>query len=316
MGARVTIAIPTYNREEYLRIALGSALAQTYPDLEIIVSNNASTDRTSEFLKSVDDPRVLILDQKNTISMVENWNQCLGAASGKYFLLLSDDDALEPTAIEEMAAVHRECELDGSLVGFAYCRGQAINARGQVISEGKKAPQSEGARDLIFAFFNSKRDLWPCTILFRKEDLLPGYSLQFPLGADAVQWMQAVSRHGAARFVDKVLAHYRLHQSTTLTTKIDVWRKENDALGEFALEELGNNCLLRPQDLVRLQHAVERLNVRITSGLINQALKKQTRLAFTEYLKHYRLFLSPYGTLRLLRGLLALALKPAKDDPA
>jgi glycosyltransferase involved in cell wall biosynthesis len=314
MDNKVTIAIPTYNREDYLRIALGSALAQTYPNLEIIVSNNASTDKTSDFLKQVDDPRLRILEQEHTISMIENWNACLNAASGKYFLLLSDDDTLYPTAIEDMAAVYRDCEIHGTNVGFVYCRGKIVNADGRVIAEGHRPPESEGARDLVFAFFNSERDLWPCVILFRKEELRPGYTLRFPLGADAVQWIQAVSRHGTARFVDRSLAQYRVHQSATHSAKIDIWRKENDALAEFAIQELRNHHLLRERDVKRLQRAVQRLNVRITSSLINQALKTQKAQALAAYLENYQTFLSPYGTFRLVRGLLALALKSAEES--
>jgi glycosyltransferase involved in cell wall biosynthesis len=312
MGKRVTIAIPTYNREEYLRISLSSALVQTYPDLEIIVSNNACTDKTSDFLKGIDDPRVRILEHEHTVSMMQNWNSCLNAATGKYFLLLSDDDVLDPSAIEELVAAYTDGEKNGADLGFVYCRGRMIDAHGRVLAEGHRSPESEGARDLVFAFFNSKRSLWPCAILFRKEEMSPGYSLEYTLGADAVQWMRAVSRHGTARFVDKSLAQYRVHQNATLNAEIEVWRKENNSMAEFAIVELGKHQLLRDGDVRRLRRGVQRFNVQTTSSLINQSLKNHKVQALVAYLKDYRVFLSPYGVFRFMRGLLALALKPAK----
>jgi glycosyl transferase family 2 len=92
----VTIAVPTYNRaRSYLPIALASALAQSYPRLEILVSDNASTDDTAALLQRFSDPRLRYVRQPVNIGANANYNYCLHDAHGDYFLLLHDDDTID-----------------------------------------------------------------------------------------------------------------------------------------------------------------------------------------------------------------------------
>jgi glycosyltransferase involved in cell wall biosynthesis len=302
MHDKVTIAIPTLNRAEYLRIALDSALAQSYSNLEVVVSNNACTDHTTSVLKSMSDPRLNVLEQEHTLSMMENWNACLRAASGKYFLLLSDDDVLEPTAIEEMVDAFEDSERQGKSIGFVYCGGRMIDQDGRTLSLGTEVPSLESAKELILAFFESKRNLWPCVILYRKDDLAPGYDICFPLGADAAQWMRAVVAYGYASFVNRTLACYRVHQNMTAQTRVDVWRKENTALSEFAICELQRKGDAGDDISRTIRRAVSRLNVRITAGLINRSHSEQRLLAISEYCANFKVFCSIYGLAFLMKG--------------
>lgn len=308
MHSKVTIAIPTLNRAEYLRIALDSALAQSYSNLEIVVSNNACTDQTANVLKSVSDSRLHVLEQKTKVGMMENWNACLEAASGKYFLLLSDDDVLEPTAIEEMVDAFEESESRGEKIGIVYCRGTLIDGEGKILDVGKQAPAFEHAKELILGFLEGERYLWPCAILFRKDDLAPGYDVRFSLGADAVQWMRAVIAYGAARFVDQRLTRYRVHLNASASTHVDTWCKENIALGEFAIHELGASARAGDDASLEIRKAVQRFNIRITSDIINQSLRGNKSKAFLQYWANYKTFASIYGFKMLMIGVAKLML--------
>lgn len=92
----VTVAIPTYNRCDRLDLSLGSATAQSYPSLEIVVSNNASTDETAAVLQrwAERDPRVRVINRPINIGPTGNFNSLLEAAKGRYFMWLADDDRL------------------------------------------------------------------------------------------------------------------------------------------------------------------------------------------------------------------------------
>ncbi len=97
----VTIAIPTRNRSERSAASTSAgALAQTYPAVEVLVSDNASTDDTSVALEPFKHRGVRVLRQASDVGMIGNWNVCLASARGEYFTLLSDDDWLEPTFVE------------------------------------------------------------------------------------------------------------------------------------------------------------------------------------------------------------------------
>lgn len=93
---KVSIIIPTYNRANYLSQAIESALAQDYPNLEVIVSDNASTDETPEVVKKyIGDPRFKYFRNEKNLGMVGNWRRALYEyATGDWALILSDDDYL------------------------------------------------------------------------------------------------------------------------------------------------------------------------------------------------------------------------------
>lgn len=93
---KVSIIIPTYNRQEMLKDAVESAMAQDYPNLEIIVTDNASIDGTGEMMKRyVGDSRITyVRHDKNMGPSFNVRNAFINIATGKYVLLLCDDDYL------------------------------------------------------------------------------------------------------------------------------------------------------------------------------------------------------------------------------
>ena len=103
----VTLAITTLNRPRYLAETLKSALAQDYTNLDILISDNGSTDetisRTRALVKS--DPRVRLRHNDTTVPIYEHFTQCVQAARGEYFILLHDDDRINPCFVSELAGV-------------------------------------------------------------------------------------------------------------------------------------------------------------------------------------------------------------------
>ena len=109
-----TIAIPTYNRVDSLRHAVASALAQDYPALELVICDNASTDGTEEYCRSLAaaDGRVRYLRQPENLGALGNFEAALAAASGEYFMWLADDDWLDENYLTEcIGALDRGAEL-------------------------------------------------------------------------------------------------------------------------------------------------------------------------------------------------------------
>jgi glycosyltransferase involved in cell wall biosynthesis len=306
---RVTIAIPTLNRVNYLRGALESALAQTYPAIEIVVSNNASTDDTASYLASCMDPRLHVLHQLKLLSMVENWNACLAASTGEYLLLLSDDDVLEPDAIEGLVGGYLGSGEGYSVPGIVYCGGRIIDAEGAITRTFRHSPLREVARELIPAFFRAERDLWLCAILFRAADLRSGFSTEFQSFApDSAAWMRIVIEHGDAVFVPRELVRYRVHQNATASVALAIWKDEITRLSRFAIERYQGRVGIDHEFSSRVDRAVSRLMIRTIPWRINQSLGKRKISAVREYARQIPVFLSFYGLPILLRGLVSLFL--------
>jgi glycosyltransferase involved in cell wall biosynthesis len=101
-----TIAIPTFNRASLLRRAVSSALAQDYRNVEVVISDNASTDDTMQVCKEIaaSDSRVRYLRQPRNIGAVANFGAALAAANGTYFMWLADDDWLDNAYLTDCIA--------------------------------------------------------------------------------------------------------------------------------------------------------------------------------------------------------------------
>lgn len=98
LHSKVSIIIPVYNSEQFLKESIESVLNQTYTDIEIIVVNDGSTDTSLEILKQYED-KILIINQKN-MGLAKAVNVGIKKISGHWLKWLSPDDVLYPNAIE------------------------------------------------------------------------------------------------------------------------------------------------------------------------------------------------------------------------
>ena len=124
----VSIGMPVYNGERFIREALDSLLAQDYENFELIISDNASTDRTQdiceEYAKS--DPRIRYYRNKENIGSWDNFKKVAELALGKYFMWAAHDDVWHPTYIRELSAL---LEQYNSAV-LAVCQATKIDLDG------------------------------------------------------------------------------------------------------------------------------------------------------------------------------------------
>lgn len=104
---KVSIGLAVYNGETYLEEAIISILQQTYPDFELIISDNASTDKTREIcLKyACDDPRIRYHRNTTNIGGANNENLTFQLSNGEYFRLAAHDDRLHPDLIRQCVEV-------------------------------------------------------------------------------------------------------------------------------------------------------------------------------------------------------------------
>lgn len=97
---RVSVVIPTYNRLHYLREAIGSVLDQTYPHWEILVIDDGSTDGTREWLRSIQDKRIELIEVSHCGYPGRLRNQGMANAQGHYIAFLDSDDRWKPSKLD------------------------------------------------------------------------------------------------------------------------------------------------------------------------------------------------------------------------
>ncbi|WP_127792896.1 glycosyltransferase family 2 protein [Agromyces sp. LHK192] len=105
MRAKVSIVVPAYNNADYIEETMRSLLAQTYPELEIVVSDHSSTDGTWDRLQQyAGDPRVRLLQTAAGGGARANWNRVTEAATGEFVKLVCGDDLITPDSVERQVA--------------------------------------------------------------------------------------------------------------------------------------------------------------------------------------------------------------------
>ncbi|MEH1933144.1 MAG: glycosyltransferase [Nostoc sp.] len=225
----VSICIPTYNGERFIAEAINSALCQTYPNIEIILSDDNSTDRTVEIAKLFN--KKLSFDfsilEHSQYGLAQNWNFCISQAKGKYIKFLFQDDLLEPTAIEEMVNLAEQDEE----IGLVFSPRTIFSNSGDTNYDSNFLMHHE-AKDVYKAWSTLKpiqsgqqllQDLnildnpinkigEPSTVLIRKDvfEKVGLFNSEFCQLVDLEMWLRIMSQYKVG-FVDKVLSHFRIH---------------------------------------------------------------------------------------------------------
>jgi glycosyltransferase involved in cell wall biosynthesis len=127
---RLSIGLPVYNGERFLRFTLDSILTQTYTDFELIISDNASTDGTMLICQdyAARDNRIRYCRNLENIGSAANFNRVFDLARGHYFKWSAADDIISPTFLEKCIDV---LDHDPSVV-LSYTRSDRIDSSGTV----------------------------------------------------------------------------------------------------------------------------------------------------------------------------------------
>ncbi|MFZ0594337.1 MAG: glycosyltransferase family 2 protein [Bryobacteraceae bacterium] len=130
---RVSVGLPVFNGERFVEAAIRGILTQTYEDLELIVSDNASTDRTPEICRdyAVGDKRVVYHREDTNIGAKANFNRTFELSRGAYFKWAAADDVCGPRYLARTVDV---LDRDPSAI-LAHCHSAVINAEGRLVGQ-------------------------------------------------------------------------------------------------------------------------------------------------------------------------------------
>jgi len=203
----VSVAIATFNGEKFLEDQLKSICNQTYKNIEVIVSDDCSTDRTVDILEEfkikcgID---YCINDRR--LGLVKNFERALSLCRGEYIALADQDDLWFPEKIE--------CLLneigDHSLI---FSDTNIIDAHGNIVTESFKSLSNyiaDTETPFLQLFLNTK---WinGCTMLFEKELLREALPMPDDIGAHDWWFTVNAAKNGGIKYLDRKLMSYRQH---------------------------------------------------------------------------------------------------------
>jgi len=191
----VTIGIPTYNRANgYLKGAVASALEQTYENMEIVISDNCSSDDTEQVVKSFNDTRIRYFRHRVNIGANDNFNFCLEQAKGAYFLLLHDDDVIDRDFVSTcMNAAGYRTDF-----GIIRTGTRVIDSVGAVKGEHPNLVAGASIEDFFLGWFAGKTAFYLCSSLFNTARLNEsgGFRSRTNLFQDVVAEVQLAALYG------------------------------------------------------------------------------------------------------------------------
>jgi len=129
MNPTISVLLPVYNGQAYLRQALDSILNQSYSDFELIIVDDGSSDGSLEIIRACTDKRIVLISQEN-IGLAGALNRAIEKARGKYLARHDQDDVSLPTRFQEQLSLMQSKELD-----FCGCDVMMMNAAGTFIKE-------------------------------------------------------------------------------------------------------------------------------------------------------------------------------------
>ncbi len=157
----ISVIIPAYNAEKFIGEAIESALNQTRPAKEIVVVDDASTDRTVEIARSFGD-RVTVLVNAVNSGPGHSRNAGVAASTGDYLAFLDADDKWLPEHLEDLAGLLDRWPEAGLAVG-------GIQRFGASTDQVRLFPECQGAPSGIFALIMRRDALWPSAAMVRRE---------------------------------------------------------------------------------------------------------------------------------------------------
>lgn len=218
----VSILIPTFNRADYLGEAIDSALAQTYKNIEIIVHDDASTDRTPELLKKYSDKRLHLIRTEDNHGMLGGWNYIVGKAKGEYLKFLASDDLLEPTCVEELV----KAAIKHPRASIITCQRKFIDGVGNVVkkmgfSSKDRAVNGQVHAHWILTTLRENKIGEPTAVLYPTKLVKKAgeYDKTFSQFADFEYWIRLLE-FGDLVYVHKPLCSFRTHAGSNTSAAI------------------------------------------------------------------------------------------------
>lgn len=137
MRPMVSIIVPIYNAENYLRRCVDSILNQEYTDFELLLVNDGSTDASGDICEEYGDrdPRVIVIQKENT-GVSDSRNRALDRARGKYLQFLDSDDWITPDATRLFVRAAEEYGCDMVISDFYRVVGERLSTKGDIEEEG------------------------------------------------------------------------------------------------------------------------------------------------------------------------------------
>lgn len=282
MNGIISVIIPVYNVEKYIEKCLDSVITQSYTNLEIILVDDGSTDRSGEICDryALVDNRIKVLHIKNS-GRGEARNVGLAQAKGQYIGFVDSDDWVERDLYRCLMESIEETGADISICAYYECLDD--NKTVKMLYENNFVCKSKEA--LYFTMSNVKRKYWFNIAIWNKlyrRDVIKNIRFKGRVYEDIMYNAESLYKSKKIAYVNKCLYNYRLNRKGSIITE-GFQRKTLEEEMKYKAERLE---FFRKNDKKVLAKAAE--SVLIHDKLLYYALMKLSNEDYGVYLNAYK----------------------------
>jgi glycosyltransferase involved in cell wall biosynthesis len=227
---RVTVFVPVYNRAQVLGECLQSVLAQSYPDFELLVIDDGSSDGSAEVARGLGDPRIRVVVQERNRGIPATRNHGLELAQGEYLAVVDSDDVSDPRRLALQVA-WLDAHPEVAALGSWALRTDASGRRVEAPLLRPTAPRVLRGRVLFASCFKSPTVMARTAVMRRHR-----YREELVLASDVDLWARLSREHGLAN-LPRFLVRYR---AGGISHERDAPRREmRRRIAQSLLAELG-----------------------------------------------------------------------------
>lgn len=209
-----SVIIPLYNKAPYVQKTVGSVLAQTFGDYELIIIDNGSTDGSSEIVAGFTDPRIRIVRLEKNVGVSNARNKGVELSTAPYITFLDADDWWEPTFLEEMSRLIAR-HPDAGIYGTNYWIVK--NGKKRIAPIGVEETFIEGEINYCQVYAKTLcMPLTSITVAMPRAvfDETGGFKPHLKLGEDFDLWIRIALKHKVV-LLNKPLSNYNQDVDTT-----------------------------------------------------------------------------------------------------
>lgn len=214
----------------WIRSAVDGVVAQTWTDLEFVVTDDGSTDGTVEFLRSLRDPRIRLLENERNLGISRCAARALAEARGEFVARIDGDDVWEPGRLAAGVA-HLTARPDCDVVAS---RVLAIDSDGRTVSADWDQPTDESL--VLWNLLLFTNPVCHSASLFRREAALAagGYDPSIPCSEDRDLWTRMLPT-GRIQVIETPLVRFRRHPTSFTAERVGAQRAASIAIRRRAL---------------------------------------------------------------------------------
>ena len=238
MTDKISIIVPVYNAEKFIKETIRSVLSQTKQEWELLLVDDCSTDSSCDIISSFDDERVKLIRQEVNHGAYAARNRGLSEAEGRYIAFLDADDIWEPEKLEHEFDFMSKNNAGFVFTGYEFADENGVG-KGSIVRVPKTLPYKKALHNTT---------IFTSTVMIDRN-IIPDDLIRMPniKSEDTATWWNILKAGYTAYGLDENLVRYRRVRGTLSSNKLEaqrrIWRLLRDIAGLNVIQSAWHFCL-------------------------------------------------------------------------